>query len=214
MKSVMPAASRELVRLPVRTRPRVGRVEAQDVPDLLSRRIVSPPPRAGSVGASGDAVDGGSGSSWQTARRSLVAAAQRGCGRSSSYGISALCTLEARAPSFRRSRSAGDRGGARGRVGVVDVVLGAVAAPAGRQLHRLDVERLVGQRRQRVALAFPGRERALQPLCVVATREVLAEMRAPAFGPLNAPWATQSASLSIFCTRYAVASSGLAPAAL
>ena len=33
--------------------------------------------------------------------------------------------------------------------------------------------------------AFPACERPLQPLRVVATREVLAEMRAPAFGPLR-----------------------------
>src|SRR5438132_533365 len=40
---------------------------------------------------------------------------------------------------------------ARGRVRVVGVVLGAITAPARRQLHALHVERFVAERRQRIA---------------------------------------------------------------
>src|SRR5688500_18781055 len=67
-------------------------------------------------------------------------------------------------------------------VRMVDVIPRAVAAPAGRQLHALYVDRLVGERGQRVGLAGPGRESALQPLRIVAARKILTEVRAAALG--------------------------------
>ncbi len=65
---------------------------------------------------------------------------------------------------------------------MIDVVLRAVAAPAGRQLHRADVERLPRKRGQGVCLALPGGERALQPLGIVAPRVILPVVRAAALG--------------------------------
>ena len=64
---------------------------------------------------------------------------------------------------------------------MVDVVLGAIPAPAGRQLHRLHIQGLVAQGGPRVLLVGPGCERALQPVGVVAARIVFAEMCAAAF---------------------------------
>ena len=73
-------------------------------------------------------------------------------------------------------------GGARRGVGMIDVVLRPVAAPARRELHAPDVERFVGESGQRVVIALPRCQRALEPLGVVAPRIVLAGMRAAALG--------------------------------
>ena len=58
-----------------------------------------------------------------------------------------------------------DFGLARRRVRMIDVVLGAVAAPARRQFHALDVQRLVGEGGQRVA-----NRSSRSPACASATR--------------------------------------------
>ena len=78
-----------------------------------------------------------------------------------------------------------DLGKALGGVGMIDVILRAIAAPARRQLHLHHVELFVGERRQSVVFRLPRRQRAVQPLGVVALREVLAVVRAAAFGSLE-----------------------------
>src|SRR4051812_5088234 len=77
-----------------------------------------------------------------------------------------------------------DLGDAPGGVRMIDMILGAVAAPTGRQLHLRDIELFVGERRQGVGFRFPSRQSAVQPLGVIAARKVLAEMSAAAFGSL------------------------------
>src|SRR6056297_317238 len=59
-----------------------------------------------------------------------------------------------------------------------------VAAEARRQLHACDIDGLVVDGRQRVGLALPGRERALEPVRIVALRMVLARVCAAALGTL------------------------------
>mgnify|MGYP000178525585 CR=1 FL=1 len=79
----------------------------------------------------------------------------------------------------------GDLGGAGlgGRVG--DGVLGAVAAPAGGQLHARDVEGLVGQGRQGLAGVGPAGQGALEPVGVVAPGVVFPVVGAAALGALE-----------------------------
>ena len=90
-------------------------------------------------------------------------------------------TIGAIAPLLERF----DLGEAPGRVGMIEVIPGAVAAPAGRQLHRHHVDLFVGERWQGVGFGLPRRQRAVQPLGVVTAREVLTEMSAAAFGALE-----------------------------
>src|SRR5690348_18254419 len=66
-------------------------------------------------------------------------------------------------------------------VGMIDLILGTVAAPAGRKLHLHHIELFVTQRWQGVVFRLPERKRPVQPLAVVASWEILAKMRAPAF---------------------------------
>ena len=77
-----------------------------------------------------------------------------------------------------------DLGEALGGVGMIDMILGAIAAPARRQLHLHHIELFIGERRQDVVFRLPRGQGAVQPLGVVAAREVLAEVSTSAFGAL------------------------------
>ena len=64
---------------------------------------------------------------------------------------------------------------------MIDVVLGTVTTPTRRQLHLVDVEVFVRERRQRVVFVLPGSQRALEPLGVITHRVVFTEVSTTGF---------------------------------
>jgi hypothetical protein len=186
----------ELVALPVRHAAGLLRVVAQHVQlQARARRV-----RRGGGRRSGAAPRAwGLRSSREPLVQAFVAAAQRRAAAGARRASAPAARQSGRrwpcaraAQPLRQFASLG--------LGVVDVVLGAVAAPARRQLHRASRPAPRSPASAGVGLARPGGQRALEPLRVVAAREVLAEVRAAALGAYQAPWATHSASLSIFCS--------------